>query len=185
MNAKVMLLQKLKNWFDYWDCWTLFATIESFALSYLWTLIHQKMFFWKNINERSCLHMNSIISKIRRWRIELCADVCDDVFECECDEDEKHHISLNLMYEKLQRTIIFATVSRLSRILQRWKALAEFYNFDYFNMYHMLRCNENLIAIVVQFDVILIAVVTFLFENSNLWLIEDLIKQRKTLRELC
>ena len=43
------------------------------------------------------LHMNSIISKIRRWRIELCADVCNDV-RFDCGEDEEHHlISMKLM----------------------------------------------------------------------------------------
>ena len=33
--------------------------------------------------------MNSIISKNRSWRIELCANVCDDV-QPDCGEDEKH-----------------------------------------------------------------------------------------------
>ena len=35
------------------------------------------------------LHMNSMISKNRLWRIELCVDVCDDVFECNENEKRK------------------------------------------------------------------------------------------------
>ena len=144
------------------------------------------MIFELNWNSIVNLHINSIISRNRWWRIKLCDDICDNV-QFECDENEKHifFISLKMMYEKLQRTIFFAMRFRFDLFLQRWKTFDWFYNFDYFNIYYMLRCNENVIAIAVYFKMILIALTTFFFENSNLWLIENLIKQRTDFCELC
>ena len=113
--------------------------------------------------------MDSIISRNRRWRIELCDDVCGGV-QPGCGEGGEHTslIPLEVVYEKLQRTISFAMRFRFDSFLQRWKALDWFYNFGYFNVYHMLRCNENVIAIAAYSEVVLAALATFLFGNSNL-----------------
>ena len=58
--------------------------------------------------------MDSIILKIRWWRIELCDDVCGGV-QFGCGE---HHLTslipLELVYVKLQRTITFALVGRFN-----------------------------------------------------------------------
>ena len=54
--------------------------------------------------------------------------------------------SLNLMCEKLQRTIFFASRFRFNSFLQRWKTLVKSHNLIYFNFYHMLRCIEIIIA---------------------------------------
>ena len=94
------------------------------------------------------LHMDSIISKNRSWRIELCADVCDDV---QSDCGEHLLIPLELMYAKLQRTISFAIDFWFDSFLQRWKALVKLHNLAYFNIYHMLRCCKVVTA--VSFDV--------------------------------
>ena len=42
-----------------------------------------------------------------------------EFIEHKCDENEKHFISLNLMCEKLQRTISFASRFRFNSFLQR------------------------------------------------------------------
>ena len=87
----------------------------------------------------------------------------------ECDENEKHLISLNLMRKKLQRTIFFASRFRFNSFLQRWKTFIELHNLTYFDFYHTLRCIEITIASNSIFDVILTAsltaITTFLFEN--------------------
>ena len=65
--------------------------------------------------------------------------------------------SLNLMCEKLQRTISFASRFRINSFLQRWKAFVKLHNLTYFDFYHMLRCKDRKIVknwdfFEVQFD---------------------------------
>ena len=88
--------------------------------------------------------MNSIISKNRRWRIKLYDDKCNNV-QFGCDE---HHffIPLELMYKNFQRTIFFALRFQIDLFLQRWKALDEFHNLAYFNIYYIMRCIEVVVA---------------------------------------
>ena len=99
------------------------------------------------------LHTDSIIAKNRWWRIELYADVGGGV-RFGCGEGGEHLlIPLELVYEKLQRTISFALRFRFNSLLQRWKALSELHNLAYFNIYHMLRCMVIVTASAVSFDV--------------------------------
>ena len=63
--------------------------------------------------------MDLKITKIRRWRIELYGDVGGDV-RFGCGEDEERLLSpLELVYQKLQRTITFATGLGFDSFLQR------------------------------------------------------------------
>ena len=85
-----------------------------------------------------------------------------EFIEHKCDESEKHLISLNLMCEKLQRTIFSAICFRFHSFLQRWKTFDELHNLIYFDFYHMLRCKSRInvkIKIFLKFKSI------FLFEN--------------------
>ena len=90
--------------------------------------------------------MNSIISKNRWWRIELCGGV-----QSGCDEGGEHLIPLKLLYLKFQRTITFAPVNRFNSFLQRWKALGLLHSLGYLHFYHMLQC--MVVATAVSFDV--------------------------------
>ena len=49
----------------------------------------------------------------------------------------KAFIPLELVYEKLQRTISFVLRFRFDSFLQRWKALGKLHNLAYFNFYHI------------------------------------------------
>ena len=69
-----------------------------------------------------------------------------------CGEDEKHLISLNLVCEKLQRTIFFAIRFRFDSFLQRWKTLDELHNLIYFDFYHMLRCMKITTAVISAWE---------------------------------
>ena len=72
-----------------------------------------------------------------------------------CDKNEKHFISLNLMWKKFQRTIFFVSRFRFNSFLQCWKTFIEFHNLIYFDFYHTLRCIEITIASSSIFNVIL------------------------------
>ena len=63
-----------------------------------------------------------------------------------CGEGGEHLIPLDLVCEKLQRTISLAIRSRFDSFLQRWKALVKLHNLAVFNFYHMLRCIEVIAA---------------------------------------
>ena len=77
---------------------------------------------------------------MRFSRESIISNFIFELIEHKCDEDEKHFISLNLMCEKLQRTIFFASRFRFNSFLQRWKTLVKLHNLIYFDFYHMLRC---------------------------------------------
>ena len=77
---------------------------------------------------------------MRLFRESIISNFIFEFIEHKCDENEKHFISLNLMCEKLQRTISFASRFRFNSFLQRWKTLVKLHNLTYFDFYHMLRC---------------------------------------------
>ena len=56
----------------------------------------------------------------------------------------KNFISLNLMYEKIQRLIFFTSYFRFNSIMKRLKMFDKFHNLIYFDIYHMLRCKNRI-----------------------------------------
>ena len=80
-------------------------------------------------------------------------------------------IPLDLVCEKLQRTISSAIRSRFDSLLERLKVLGELHNLAYFDIYHMLRCIEVATAASSSLEVVLAAVATFLFGNREFTLV--------------
>ena len=83
---------------------------------------------------------------MRFFRKTIISNFIFEFIEHKCDENEKHFISLNLMCEKLQRTIFFASRFRFNSFLQRWKTFVKFHNLIYFDFYHMLRCKVRIVV---------------------------------------
>ena len=78
------------------------------------------------------LHIDSIISKIRRWRIELCFDVCNDV-QTECDENEKHSpFFIKFNVRKFSTYSIFCVTLSIRLIFAVLKSAWLALQFEYF-----------------------------------------------------
>ena len=105
-----------------------------------------------------------------------------------CGEGGEHLIPLDLVCEKLQRTISSAIRSRSHSFLQRWKALDELHNLAYFDFYHMLRCIEVATVASSSLEVVLAALATFLFGKREFTLVSpdySALRAAEALREPC